>query len=166
MKKLLLPIGFVLIGLFTACSSAEGDELVDYQNGYVENVVNKTEEVDQKFQESLEAQTMEEMIEMQENEVMPMVSEIGEYIDDQEPETDDVKEYHDMRAEEMSIWEEAFDLRFEALEKMANNESDQEVDELIAQSDEKLDESDEIGMEVEQKLGELVEEYNLEFEEE
>lgn len=56
------------------------------------------------------------------------MDEINQYIVEQEPKTDAVKEINDMRTEQFQEWPEAFDLQLEALEKAQGASVDEEAD--------------------------------------
>ncbi|MEC5424935.1 hypothetical protein QGM71_15720 [Virgibacillus sp. C22-A2] len=163
MKKLMLFILVSMILGLSACSSAEGKELAEYHNNYVETVNEKATQVEVELNASFEAGTLEEELKLQEENVLPLISEIEEYIESQKPESDVVKEMHSMRLEQMRSWVEVFNLRFEALEKTIEGASEEEVAEIVQQAEEKVVETQTKAQAANEKMAELADEYNVEL---
>lgn len=163
MKRILLFASLLVIVTLSACNSAETDELVEYHNSFVKSVNKKSMEVEQAMEKSLSSETLEEALEIQKNEVVPLVDEIESYIQSQKPETDAVKELHGMRVEQISSWVEAYNLNHEALGKMLKMEDDPEIDEMITESDVKFGEAEKLGIKADEKLEKMSKEYNVEF---
>ncbi|TFJ91288.1 hypothetical protein [Lentibacillus salicampi] len=166
-RKMKLFITLTAVLLLAACASAEAEELVDYHNGYVENVNGKLMEIDTLNEKSLSSASYEDALNVQENELMPLVNDIKDYMDSQEPESDVVKEYHSLRADQVDTWYEAFQMKFDVLKKMVNQSiSEEEANEVIMEADEKYMEAGEKAQMADQKMEDLADEHNLELEEE
>ncbi|MBP1971432.1 hypothetical protein J2Z83_003571 [Virgibacillus natechei] len=166
MRKLfLVAILCISLGL-VACSSPEADELVEYHNSYVETVNPKANQMDAELEKLSMIADPEEAFEFQNENIIPIAEEIIEYIESNEPETDVVKELHDLRLEQMNGWIEGFELRNGAMEKAAEMADEQEINELVQQSDEKFMETAEKAQIADERLVEMAEEHNVELEEE
>ncbi|GAB3047738.1 hypothetical protein [Virgibacillus ainsalahensis] len=162
---LILTILFFMMVL-AACSSPEADELVEYHNTYVETVNPKAEEIDVHLQQLAAIADPEEALEYQNDNIMPLANEIMEFIQSMEPETEVVTELHDLRLNQMSAWNEGFELRNQAMEKAAEMAGDEEINELVQQSDEKFMEAQEKAVTADERLIEMASEHNVEIEEE
>ncbi|MEN2467393.1 hypothetical protein [Ornithinibacillus sp. FSL M8-0202] len=161
-KRILLIVILVLLTFLVACNtSPEAEELAAYHNDYVENVNSLASQVDIEVQKSFATETPEETLDLQTKNVLPLISSIKEHIESQNPESEAVKELHNLRLNQLSAWEEAFNLQYQALEKTVNEEEEEEVTELLQQSDEKLLETAQYGQEADNKLRELAEKYNV-----
>ncbi|GGK08606.1 hypothetical protein GCM10007063_33770 [Lentibacillus kapialis] len=140
---------------------------MDYHNGYVENVNNKITEINTLNEKSLSSASIEEALDIQTNELLPLVDEIKDYMDSQEPEPEVVKEYHSLRVDQVDTWYEAFQMKFDVLEKMVDKSiSEAEADKVLMEADEKYMEAGEKAQKADQKMEDLADEYNLELEEE
>ncbi|ALX47198.1 hypothetical protein [Lentibacillus amyloliquefaciens] len=160
--KLFVCLNVLLV--LAACSSAEAEELVDYHNGYVENVNSKLIDINTLNEKSSSSASFEEAYDVQKNELLPIVNEIKDYIDSQDPESETVKEYHSMRADQVETWYEAFQMKFDVLEKMVKESiSEEEANEIIMEADEKFVEAGEKAQKADQKMESLAEEHNLQL---
>lgn len=164
-RKLKLFISFMT--MLVACTSAESEELVNYHNGYVDNVNSKITAINTLNEKSLSSASFEEAYNVQKDELLPLVDEIKDYMDSQESETDVVQAYHSLRVEQVETWYEAFQMKFDVLEQMTNESiSEEEANDIILQADDKFMEAGEKAQEADQKLADLADEHNLELEEE
>lgn len=120
-RNIKLFICFAVLLLLAACASAESEELADYHNGYVENVNSKLTKIDTLNEKSLSSASFEEAYTVQKNELFPIVNEIKDYMDSQEPESKVVKEYHSLRADQVDAWYDAFQMKYDVLEKWSIN---------------------------------------------
>ena len=167
MKKFFLFVGIFFVVMLAACSSAEGDEVLEYHNGFVDNINDRGSEIEQLNQKMDEAATDEEVYEISENEIIPVIDEMKGYMDKQDPETDVVKEYHQLRMDWFNTWSEGYYLENEALDKyISQSASEDETDELMNQSIDKFTEAATLNEKADQRAEELIEEYNFEKEEE
>jgi PBP1b-binding outer membrane lipoprotein LpoB len=165
-RKIKLLVCLTAALLLISCASAGAEELVDYHNSYVENVNSKLPEINTLNEKSLSSASFEEALDVQKNELLPLVNEIKDYIDSQEPESDIVKEYHLLRADQVDTWYEAFQMKHDVLESVVDQSiSDEEANEIIMEADEKFMEAGEKAQEADQKMVDLADEHNLELEE-
>ncbi|SET34322.1 hypothetical protein SAMN05216389_10975 [Oceanobacillus limi] len=162
MKKLFVLCLFILMTL-VACSSPETDELVEYHNNYIDVINEKAELVDQAVFKSMNVETPEEALEIQKNEVMPLVNEIKDFMNSQEVETEAVKEFHDLRMEQIEAFASSVELQYEALEKTVDMASKEQINKLVEESDAKYTEAMEKSQKAEDRLAELADEYDVEF---
>lgn len=163
MKKLLLLSMLAIITALAACSSPEADELVHYHNDFVETVNPKAEQIDMELQELAMIEAPDEALQFQNENITPIVNEIMEYINSMEPETEVVKELHELRLSQLSSWSEGFEFRHKAMERAAESAEEQEINQLIQQSDEKFMETMENAQKADAKLVEMAEEFNVEI---
>ncbi|SFA91148.1 hypothetical protein SAMN04488072_103219 [Lentibacillus halodurans] len=168
MKRHLLLFGCIaVLLLLAACTSAETEELMDYHNGYVDHVNSKITEINTLSEKSLSSASFEEALDIQTNELLPLVNEIKDYMDSQEPESNVVKEYHSLRSDQVDTWYEAFQMKYDVLEKMVNESiSEEEADEIIMDADNNFMEAGEKAQKADKKIEDLADEHNLELEEE
>lgn len=152
--------------MLVACSSPEEKEILDVHNGYVDNVNPKIDEVDQVYEKINTAQSDEEVMDIRETELTPLVLEVKEYIDSQKPETEEAKEYHQIRADWANAWYDVIDLENQASQGMVDESlTDEEVTELLIQAEEKGQEATELAEKGHEKIDELSDKYDFEDEE-
>ncbi|WP_010098588.1 hypothetical protein [Ornithinibacillus scapharcae] len=162
MKKFILSVCFLLTIILVACSSPESEELAEYHNSYIENINTKAMLVDEELQKSLRAETPAMALELQQKNVIPLVDEIKEFIHSRDPETEVVKEIHNMRIKQLDTWAEAVRLRYQALEKTVEQATKEEVQKLLSESDEKLLDAQKKGEKADERFLELADKYNIE----
>ncbi|MUV39208.1 hypothetical protein JNUCC1_03081 [Lentibacillus sp. JNUCC-1] len=167
MKKLyMLSLMVLMTGLLGACgASEEAEELADYHNSYVETVNDLASQVDEEMARSYNAGTPEEALQIQEEKVMPLVDEIMGYIDSLAPKTDVVKELHEKRKEQLDVWSQAMTMNVEALKKSVEGANEEEVNQLLGQSDEKLTKARENAQKADAFMAEMAEEHDVEIKE-
>ncbi|WP_157087625.1 hypothetical protein [Oceanobacillus damuensis] len=166
MKKLfLISILSIVTGL-AACSSPEADELVEYHNDFVDTVNPKAEQIDMELQELSMIEAPDEALEFQNENITPIANEIMDYINSLEPETEAVKELHELRLSQLNSWSEGFELRHKAMERAAESAEEHEINQLVQQSDEKFMEAFENAQKADVRLVEMADEYNVELEDE
>lgn len=146
MKKLLLVVtGLVLAMVLAACSSPEEDEVLEYHNAIVDEVHPLLDKLTSLYEQMNAIETEEEVIDLYDNEIIPLVNEINEYYDGQKVEYDATKEYHKLN-QDLANSLEATVLKekefFDALLDENTTEEelmtlDQEVVELNALTEEK-----------------------------
>lgn len=163
MKKLRVIFGILIIISLVACSSPESEELTEYHNSYVETINTKAMMVDQELQKSLRAESPAIALEMQQKNVLPLVDEIQEFIHSRNPETEVVIELHKMRVNQLDTWAEAVRLRYQALEKTVEKASEEEIEKLIVESDEKLLDAQKTGAKADERFEELADEYKVDL---
>ncbi|MFD2638740.1 hypothetical protein [Piscibacillus salipiscarius] len=163
--------GSVLVLLLSlvlaACSgSEEQEEIISYHNDLTEfndEVLNEIEEV---LQQTETAATVEESYEIQ-KELPDLVGKMLTNLESKDPESESVKEYHDLRKKQITAWHEAMKLEVDILGQLANGEmTEEEANEASKEIDKLMVEFDELTQEVENKIVEFEEEYDIEFEEE
>lgn len=164
MKKLFLLLIIFVVSLLVACASDEAKELVDYQNDYIKHVNEKSNEFDLIIQRSAEESDPQAVYEMQKEKALPILNKIVEYMTSKEPQTDAVKTYHQMRLEQIKSWEEGLNIAFDASEKWAEDAiSEEEMNEMIEKSTDKLKETEILGNQADEYLMELADEYGVDL---
>ncbi|WP_042146799.1 hypothetical protein [Paucisalibacillus sp. EB02] len=98
-KILLLLVGLALMVVLAACSSPEADEVLDYHNAMVDEINPKLEQIDGLYTKIDTVETDQEALEVYDNELLPLLTEIKEYYDSQSLEYDVAKEYHSLHVE-------------------------------------------------------------------
>src|SRR5699024_12782034 len=78
--------------MLAACSSQEAEEILDINNGYVDNINPKIDEVDQVYEKINAAQSDEEVMDIRETELTSIVLEVKEYIESKDTQTEEAKE--------------------------------------------------------------------------
>lgn len=166
MRQLFLFTILFLTIMLAACSSPEAEEILDIHNGYVDNVNPKIDEVDQVYEKINAAQSDEEVMDIRETELTSIVLEVKEYIDSQEPETEEAKEYHQIRADWASAWYDVIDLENKATQGTIDGSlTEEEITELLMQAEERGQEASELAEKGHEKIDELSEKYNFEDDE-
>lgn len=161
-KPLLLLSAFILI-ILAACSSPEADEVLDYHNNYVDEIVPKVEEIEQLSLQGASSESEEEALAVQVDEIMPILQDITDYFDGQSPEHDITKEYHELRSGWSSHLYEAVDLENQAVQGYLDDSlSEDEFIEMLTESEEKAMQAQEFTMEANDKWEEYKEEFGFE----
>ena len=106
-KTLLLVTGLVLAMVLVACSSPEADEVLEYHNAVVDTIHPKLDQLTSIYDQMNSVETEEEVIDMYDNEIIPLVNEIIGFYDSQTAEHDATKEYHKLNQELASSIEAA-----------------------------------------------------------
>ncbi|MUV39202.1 hypothetical protein JNUCC1_03075 [Lentibacillus sp. JNUCC-1] len=161
-------IQLLLLVLFmglAACSSPEADELADYHNRYVEEVNPKADKIDEHLNKIAMIEAMDEALAYQKENINPLVEDIMTFIQQQEPNSDVVKEVHEMRAEQLKLWKEGFDLRTEAMKEAANEAAEAQINSLVEQSDNKMIKAAEYAQQANEKIASLADQYEFELKE-
>lgn len=164
-KKLLFFIGACLLIMLAACSSPEEDEVLDYHNDFVDYTNPKLEEVDQLFGKMDAAETDEEAYDIEKDELTPIVEDIKDYVDEQDPEEDETKAYHELRSSWANSHYEAIEKQNEAYETFLDG-SDEEADELFEEADEIMAEANAYDDQATEKWNEIMDKYDFEEEDE
>ncbi|WP_175614758.1 hypothetical protein [Piscibacillus halophilus] len=169
MKKLfqsLLPVLMVPIFLVACGESDEGKELRNYHNDFMDYTQERMDEINIIAQEASTATSVEEMYEIQGEDLPVLAGEMLEYVESQEPETEVVQEYHELRKKQIEKWNEAITVELDALEQLVNGEiSEDEATEISMEAQVLFGEFEQLTQEADEKLQELAEEYNIELEE-
>jgi len=162
MRKYLLGIGAALLVFLVACQS-ESKEVIDFHNGYIDNVDAKLEEVDEQTEIIYNGDPSDEEAEEAADKLESLGNEMVEYLEDQDPEQEDTKEYKALRLEFAKLYKESIDLDVEWVRGVLEGSiDDNDVEELMNASYEKYEEASDKFDEAEEKLDELSDEYGLE----
>ncbi|MBC5637780.1 hypothetical protein H8S33_13265 [Ornithinibacillus sp. BX22] len=106
MKRLLLVVtGLVLAMVLAACSSPEADEVLEYHNAVVDEVHPLMDKLASLYEQMTVMETEDEVIDLYDNEIIPVVNEINDYYDGQKIEYDATKEYHKLLQEQANSLE-------------------------------------------------------------
>src|SRR5699024_11935290 len=124
------------------------------------------DELDLVYEKINAAQSDEEVMYIREKEFTSCVLEVKEYIDSQETETDEAKEYHQIRADCASAWYDVIDLENEATQGTIDGSlTEEEITELLMQAEERGQEASELAEKGHEKIDELSDKYNFEDDE-
>lgn len=163
MRKAILFISLSFILFVTACQSAESKEVMEYHNGFVEEIVSGVEVITEGYNEMDAAETDEEAIEIGHTKMLPKLEKMREHMDAQNPEKDDTKEYHKIRSEWFGLYEGIVTAEVQSLDDYVNERiTDEELDEIFEEVYEKSVEAEELATEGEDKVAELAEKYDFE----
>ena len=162
MRKINIVIGLLLLTLIAACQSAESKEVLEYHNGYVENVSTKLEELQELNLELVFAETDEEIDELI-DQVEPILKEISDYMDAQDPENAETKEYHQLRLESIHALVASMEIDIELYRGFINESlSDEEIEQMLEESNAKFEEFNDWAIQANEKIDELSERFNFE----
>ncbi|MGP4071116.1 hypothetical protein ACTWQB_01015 [Piscibacillus sp. B03] len=168
MKNLMkgLVVVLLLSLVLAACSgSEEQEEIISYHNDLIEYNDEVLGEIEGIIQQAATATTIEENYEMQKD-LPDLVGKMVTNLESKDPESEAVKDYHDLRKKQITAWHEAMKLEVDILGQLANGEmTEEEAAEASTEVDELMVEFDELTQEVENKIIEFEEEYDIEFEE-
>jgi hypothetical protein len=163
MRKALLFISLSFLIVITACQSAESKEVLEYHNGFVDEVISRDEIITEAYDEIDTVETDEEAIVIANDKILPTLEEMKKHMDAQNPEKDDTKEYHKLRMEWFELYEEIIKLELQALEDYVNDViTDEEFIEIFEEVYEKSETLQEILDKGEEKADELAEKYEFE----
>lgn len=163
MRQLFLFTISLFMIMLSACSSPETKEVLSYHNDLVENVYPKIDEVLKVNDKLMTVSSEEEALDMQRNEIIPLMKEIKNYVESIEPKEDITKEYHQIKVEWINALNEAAEIDAETLEAFINDSmSDEEIMELSQKAEEKGQQAVELDSKASEKWVEIKEEYNIE----
>lgn len=163
MRKALLFISLSLLLIITACNSAGFKEVLEYHNGFVDEVIVKTEKIDAAYDKMELAETDEEILEISQKEILPVLDEIKAYMDAQEPKVDDTKEYHQLRSDWFNLYNEIVRTEIQTMDDYINDRiTEEEFDEIYEEAFPKLAEVEKLAGAAEDKINELSEKYKFE----
>lgn len=164
MRKAILFISLAFVLLVTACQSAESKEVMEYHNGFVEEIVSGVETVTAGYDEMDAAATDEEAVELSNTKILPTLEDMKAHMDSQNPEEDDTKEYHKIRLEWFELYEEVVKSEIQALDDYINGRiTDEELDEIFVDIYEKSERAEELAIKAEEKVDELADKYKFEL---
>src|SRR5699024_7466984 len=113
MRKFILLSGSLFLAMMLAACSSEADEIVDYHNGYIDNVADRMDEM---VDMGIEVLNDEEVLGADEDVLLPFLTELKDYMDSQEElEHDVMKEYHSLSKDAFDKLHEVFHLYYKAL---------------------------------------------------
>lgn len=159
-KRIVLFLGAGFLTLITACSSPEEKEVLTYHNDFVDYTNPKLEEIEDLDDKIEKADTKEEAYDIEDNEIIPLIKDIKDYFDEQEPEEEVTKKYHELRSSWADKYYEGFQVEDEAYEALLG-ESGEEADDLFADADGKLEEASEDLEKANEEWDAIVDEYNI-----
>ena len=168
MKRISLFIGILLLVLVTACQAADADEVLEYHNSYIENVMEKAVEIDGITEKVWEEDTEDEdVLNLVNNDLEPLIEEMKAYMDKQDPESDDAKEYHKLRMDWFNSYYDVIKIDIQTYKGIINDTmSDSEIEKSFNESESKFNESLELAKIADEKIDELSEKYKFRDEEE
>src|SRR5690625_1130676 len=167
MRKAILFMSLAFVLLVTACQSAESKEVMEYHNGFVEEIVSGVEIITAGYDEMDAAETDEEAVEISKTKILPTLEDMKAHMDAQNPAEDDTKEYHKIRLEWFELYEEIVKTEIQALDDYINDRiTDEELDEIFVDVYEKSERAEELAIKAEEKVEELTDKYDFEVEDE
>lgn len=166
MKKTVFLFSFVLVITLVACSSPEAKDLKKYHNDYAAMAEVKHEKIYKLLTRAQKTTDLKKEYIINKGKVKPLVNEAHQFVMNLKPKTNAVKELHSIRVNEYDTWKKAFDTRLKAL-KLALDTSleNPKVIKLLDKFNNKIAESNNLGLKAKKKLLELVEEYGVDIEE-
>lgn len=167
-KKMSLFIGLLLLVLVTACQAADANEVLEYHNDYVDNVLEKVFEIDsiddQIWNEDLEE---EDAINLIDNDLEPLLEDLKSYMDKLDPEGDDARDYHELRMDWFNAYYDVVKTDLETYRGIINDTmSDEEINDKFEETEIKFDKSLELAEKADKKIDELSDKYKFEDAEE
>jgi hypothetical protein len=126
MKKLLVVLtGFAFL-MLGACSSPEADEVLEYHNTMVDEINPKLEQIDELYTKIQAVATEQEALDVYENELLPLLTDIKGYYESQTLEHDVAKEYHNLHVELVDAMYAAVAKEKEFVEALLDTEASEE----------------------------------------
>lgn len=163
MKKFMLFASLSIILILTACGGASvGEDLIEYQNNFSENVAPKITEVNQILMDSETNEDPEVTYNVAKDGILPIVDEIKSYLHAENPETEEVRGVHEKRVKAFDAYSEAHHLRADAFQKLVEENRD-EADDLMKQSSEQMDTFNELKEQFQKEYMKLMKENNVEL---
>lgn len=162
MRKTFLLMSLSLSIMLTACSSEEGNEIIDYHNDFIDEVISKTEVIKNAYSE-IEYVEDDKAVEVLKKEIPPVLEDIKKYMDAQKPKKEDTKAYHQLRLKEINYYIDLIKYETNALSDYIEDEiTEAEFDEFLEALQVKYDEYELLTIEANEKIEELSEKYSLE----
>src|SRR5690625_5118720 len=105
-------------------------------------------------------------MDIREKELTPLRVEIKDSIDSQRPETEEAKEYHQIRADWANTWYDVLELENEASQGAIDGSlTEEEITEILMQAEKKAQEASELAEKGHEKIDELSDTYDFEDDE-
>lgn len=162
MRRILLLLSLFLIISLAACSSAEGKEVLEYHNNFVDEVISQVEIIEVAYNK-IEYVEYEEVIEILQNEISPALDDIQTYMNAQKPEKDDTKEYHQLRLNEFTAFVDLMKEESQAMEDFVNDKiTEEEFNEFLDGLNVKFAEYEVLASEANEKMEELSDKHTFE----
>lgn len=166
MKRMFLFTGILLLIFMTACQSADANEVLEYHNSYVKNITDKMDHVDEANNQIWEAESEEEISDTIDNDLEPLLEKMRTYMDEQDPEKDVTKEYHEMRLKAFDSFYESMQIDIKTYKGLLDDTlSDEDADKNFEESEKKFEEAQKLSEEADKKIDELADKYKFEQEE-
>jgi len=166
MRKVLLFLGIALMVIVTVCSSPEADEVLNYHNDMVDDMNPKLEQIEELYGEMETVDTEEEAVEIHTDKILPVITEIKEFFDSQDPKEDVTKDYHEMRSKSINSLSESIQMENDIFVQLLSEEMDEEeLMTLMEESEAKAMEATEQDEEANEKWEDISEEFDFEEDE-
>src|SRR5690625_7442897 len=107
MRKVWLFVGIALMVIVSACSSPEAEEVLNYHNDMVDDMNPKLDQIEGLYGEMETVETEEEAVEIHTDKILPLIAEIKEFFDSQDPNEDATKEYHKVTSKSIDLLRES-----------------------------------------------------------
>lgn len=165
MKKFFLFTGLFLLIFMAACQSADADEVLEYHNGYVENVSDKMDDIDVANEKIYTAETDDEAMDIVENELEPLLDDMKNYMDKQDPEKDPTIEYHELRSKAYDAFYDSMKLDIETYKGIIDGSlTEEEADKNYDESEAMFMDAQKHQEKADEKIEELSDKYKFEDE--
>lgn len=163
MRKAILLISLLLLLFVTACQSGESKEVMEYHNGFFDEVASRVDIITAGYDELEAAETDEEAIEVIHTKIFPTLEEMKVHMDAQNPEEDDTKEYHKLRSEWFELYSDIVRTELQGFDDYINDRiTDEELDEIFEEVHVKSGSAEELAIQAEAKIDELADKYKFE----
>lgn len=167
LRKILLFASLLVLLFTVACQSAESKEIIEYHNGYIDNVESEFDSIDALIDQMWSVESDEEVKDIITNELEPKITAMKEYMDEQDPKKEDTIAYHELRSGAIHAISESIELSMKAIQGLVDETiTEDEFEDMLDQADEKSEEAAELGDKANDKIDELAEKHNLEEENE
>src|SRR5690625_607803 len=166
MRKVWLFVGIALMVIVSACSSPEAEEVLNYHNDMVDDMNPKLDQIEGLYGEMETVETEEEAVEIHTDKILPLIAEIKEFFDSQDPKEDATKEYHKLRSKSIESLSESVQMENDIFVQLLSDEMDEdELMALMEEADEKSTEAVDQDEEANKKWEEISEEFDFEEDE-
>ena len=166
MRKALIFIGLSVLVLITACNSTGAKEVLEYHNAYYNEIVEGVMEIDEAYVKMELTETVDEDVEIANNEILPTLDKMKTHMESQKPTKDDTKEYHKLRSDWFELYSELVESEIQMMDDYMNDLiSEEELEEKLVESFARYEEMEELWEKGETKIDELADKYKFEEDE-
>lgn len=160
-KKIMFFLIAVLLTVLAACSSPEAKEVLNYHNDFVDYSNPKMDEVNQILDKIDLAETNQEAYDIGENVLVPIIKDVKDYLDEQDPKEDVTEEYHEILSKWANTFYKSAETQNDAYEEFIDGSEDK-GNELADEAEDLMMDANDYDEQALEKWDDIMDEYDFE----